>query len=146
MLFGAFVGFLNSSQQLLQELYGLGSKFPAYFAILALTIGIASWGNSKLVVQFGMRLLCRKALWTVVVLSSLFFLRCVFGVPPLWLLMAYLVVTFFATGVLFGNLNALAMEPLGHIAGLASSVIGSYQVAWDRGLSPQSPRAMDLMV
>ena len=125
LIFGAFIGFLNSSQQLLQELYGLGERFPAYFAILALTIGFASWSNSRLVIQFGMRLLCRNALWLIVVLSFLFALRCVIGLPPLWMLMCYLVAVFFATGILFGNLNALAMEPMGHIAGLASSMIGS---------------------
>ena len=32
---------------------------------------------------------------------------------------------FFCIGVLFGNLNSIAMEPLGHVAGTAASVIGS---------------------
>ena len=39
--------------------------------------------------------------------------------------MAYLLPLFFCFGILFGNLNALAMEPLGHIAGLGSALIGS---------------------
>ncbi len=39
--------------------------------------------------------------------------------------MLYLLLLFFCFGILFGNLNALAMEPLGHIAGLGSAVVGS---------------------
>ena len=45
--------------------------------------------------------------------------------PPLWTLMAYLFATFFGTGILFGNLNALAMESLGKIAGIGAGVVGS---------------------
>jgi DHA1 family bicyclomycin/chloramphenicol resistance-like MFS transporter len=47
------------------------------------------------------------------------------GHPPLWALMAYLLLIFFFTGILFGNFNALAMEPMGHIAGTAAAVVGS---------------------
>ena len=32
---------------------------------------------------------------------------------------------FFMVGTAMGNLNALAMEPMGHIAGMAASVIGA---------------------
>ena len=47
------------------------------------------------------------------------------GQPPLWLLMAYLMMSFFCTGILFGNINALAMQPLGHLAGIGAAVVGS---------------------
>ena len=47
------------------------------------------------------------------------------GHPPLVLLMAYLMVSFFGIGLLFGNLTALAMQPLGAIAGTGSAVVGA---------------------
>ena len=47
------------------------------------------------------------------------------GVPPLWTFMLYGIPTFFCMGILFGNLNAMAMEPLGHIAGVGSAVVAS---------------------
>ncbi len=127
MIFGSFVGFLNSAQQIFQELYGLGVLFPAYFAILALTIGCASLINARLVVRLGMRFLCILGLGMTVLTSAVFLAYCLIREPGLWLLMAYLMVTFFCTGILFGNISALAMEPLGHVAGLASSLIGSVQ-------------------
>ena len=46
------------------------------------------------------------------------------GLPPLWLFMAVFLVMFFFIGLLFGNLNALSMEPLGHIAGVGAAVVG----------------------
>ncbi len=125
MILGAFVGFLNSAQQIFQELYGLGAKFPAYFAVLALTIGGASLVNSCLVMRFGMYVLCRLSFLAILLASIPLLVYCQFFAPGLWLLMAYLMTAFFFTGILFGNLNALAMEPLGHVAGLASSMIGS---------------------
>jgi DHA1 family bicyclomycin/chloramphenicol resistance-like MFS transporter len=46
------------------------------------------------------------------------------GVPPLWLFMCFFISIFFCIGLLFGNLNALSMEPLGHIAGVGAAVVG----------------------
>ena len=38
--------------------------------------------------------------------------------------MVFLCLQFFAIGFLFGNLRAMAMEPLGHIAGLGAAITG----------------------
>jgi MFS transporter, DHA1 family, multidrug resistance protein len=124
---GAFVGYLSSSQQILQELYGLGARFPIYFGALALTIGAASLVNAQLVMRLGMRALCVVALRVLSVLALVYlaFVAARGGVPPLWTLMAFLLASFFCVGILFGNFNALAMEPLGRIAGVASAVVNS---------------------
>ena len=128
-VFGAFIGYLNSSQQILQELYDLGDRFPVYFAAIALFIGLASYANSKLVMEFGMRSLSWMALTGICVLSGAYLVYAVVsgGQPPLLSLMIYLGANFFCVGVLFGNFNALALEPeeLGEIAGVASAVVGS---------------------
>jgi len=47
------------------------------------------------------------------------------GHPPLWLLMTYIMMSFFCVGILFGNQNSLAMEPLGHLAGIGAAIVGS---------------------
>ena len=126
-IFGAFLGYLSSSQQIFQVQYGLFDLFPLYFGILACAIGCASLVNARLVMRFGMRRLSRIALQAICLLSFPFLLGAVFldGHPDLYLLMMYLLCVFFFFGILFGNLNALAMEPLGHIAGLGSAVVGS---------------------
>jgi DHA1 family bicyclomycin/chloramphenicol resistance-like MFS transporter len=124
---GAHLGYLNSSQQIFQEEYGLGDLFPIYFAIIALSIGLASFLNARMVMRFGMHFLVRWALIIMLglAISSASVALIAGGQPPLWFLMIYLMTTFFTVGILFGNQNALAMEPLGRIAGIGAAVVGS---------------------
>jgi DHA1 family bicyclomycin/chloramphenicol resistance-like MFS transporter len=127
LIFGAFVGYLNSAQQIFQIQYGLGTLFPLYFGALALAIGGASLVNARLVLRHGMRRISAWALGLLTGLSLAFLVLAyaMAGAPPLWGLMAYMSATFFCIGMLFANFNALAMEPLGHIAGVGAAVIGS---------------------
>ena len=127
LMSGLFLGYLNSAQQVFQELYAVGERFPLYFALVSLVLGMASFLNARLVMRFGMRFLTKWSLWIVFGLSSV-----VFGIAwlsmgqmPLWGFMAYLMTAFFFVGILFGNLNSLAMEPLGHLAGIGAAVVGS---------------------
>jgi MFS transporter, DHA1 family, multidrug resistance protein len=126
-IFGAFITYLSNSQQIFQVQYALGNLFVVYFGVLACSIGAASLANAKLVTQYGMRFLSRVAMIAICLLSGLFYGFSVVyhGHPPLGWLMAYLLITFFFFGLLFGNLNALAMEPLGYIAGLGSAIVGT---------------------
>lgn len=127
LVFGGFVGYLTSSQQILQELYALGDQFALYFALVAGAIGLATITNSALVMQFGMYRLSRIALWSFCVISLLFLGTTLIyaGQPPLKITLCFLVGAFFPIGILFGNFNAMAMESVGHVAGMASTVIGS---------------------
>ncbi len=127
LVFGFFFGYLNSAQQIFQEMYGLGADFPFYFAVLALSIGCASLFNARFVLHHTMQSLSKRSLISISALSAGFFLLALWnhGHPPLWTLMAYLFATFFGTGILFGNLNALAMESLGKIAGIGAGVVGA---------------------
>jgi DHA1 family bicyclomycin/chloramphenicol resistance-like MFS transporter len=124
---GAFLGYLNSAQQIFQEQYALGERFPLVFGVISLSIGLASLLNARLVMRFGMRLLVRRSLFAMIGLSILALGIALLpgGQAPLWLFMAYLMVTFFCVGILFGNQNSLAMEPLGHLAGIGAAVVGS---------------------
>jgi MFS transporter, DHA1 family, multidrug resistance protein len=127
LVFGAFIGYLNSSQQILQETYATGRLFPLAFAVLAAAIGGASMVNARLVMRHGMRRLSDIALAGIIGLSLLFLIAgfLASGAPPFWFFMAYMLLLFFCIGVLFGNYNALAMEPQGAHAGLASAVVSS---------------------
>jgi DHA1 family bicyclomycin/chloramphenicol resistance-like MFS transporter len=126
-VFGAFISYLGTSQQIFQEQYGTGKLFAVYFGILAAGIGLASIVNAKLVMSFGMRNLSKWALRAACCLSLAFLLLAwlIGGHPPLWAFATVMTVLFFFNGLLFGNYNALAMEPMGHIAGVAAAVVGS---------------------
>lgn len=129
IMFGAFVGYLSSSQQILQVQYGTGELFSLYFGALALAIGFSSFANSKLVMKMSMQTLCIAALSVVFSTSIVFFIyaEMVNENPGLLSFMLYMLSTFFCFGILFGNFNSLAVHPLGHIAGVATSVISTVQ-------------------
>lgn len=124
---GAFIGYLISSQQILQQLYAQGDRFPLLFALLASCVGGASFLNGRWVLHFSMLFLSRAAAVAMSLLSVAFLgvIQPLADRPPLWMLMGFLMSILFCVGVLFGNLNALAMEPLGHIAGVGAAVVGS---------------------
>lgn len=126
-IYSAFLGYLSSSQQLFQQQYGLGHYFPLYFALLASAIGISSFVNGRIVTRTGMHKPTLIALTALTMLSLLFFGFSLAGGghPPLWTLTVFFIAAFACVGTLFGNLNALAMQPLGHIAGIGASVVGS---------------------
>lgn len=125
-VFGAFLGYLNSAQQVFQTTYNKGQFFAFYFGVAALAIGAASIYNSKVVERLGMRLLTRRSISVLTIVSAAIFLVSVFygGVPAFWLFMVWLLITFLCMGILFGNINALAMEPVGHMAGLGAAISG----------------------
>jgi DHA1 family bicyclomycin/chloramphenicol resistance-like MFS transporter len=72
-----------------------------------------------------MRHLCRYATTAVVAATAAFLLYFKAFGAALWPFLIYASVLYFSMGLMFGNLNAIAMEPMGHIAGIASAVIGA---------------------
>lgn len=145
LVFGAFLGYLNSAQQVFQDIYLVGEWFPVYFGALALALGLASVVNAKLVMVVGMFTLSMRAMWAMVIFSVFFAVLATIlgGKPPLILLMVYLVLVFFCIGMLFGNFNAMAMEPLGHIAGTAAAVIASVSTLISLALGLFIGRSLD---
>jgi MFS transporter, DHA1 family, multidrug resistance protein len=127
IIFGALFGFINSAQQVYVGIYGLGVWFPVMFAAVAGLMSVASFTNSKLVMRLGMRRLSHGALIGFTAVSALMTLLAALGpVPfPLFLAMFAIVMVFF--GAIGSNFNAIGMEPLGHLAGTASSVQGFFQ-------------------
>ena len=125
-----FIAYLGSAQQIFQEAYRTGPLFPVYFGGLALAIGGAAVLNGRLVMKHGMRRLSMAAAVSSVLVSiPMWLLTFAFGgLPPLWLFTVYLLSIFFAVGLLFANLSTLAMEPLGHLAGVGSSVVSSLAI------------------
>lgn len=122
---GSFMVYLSTSQQIFQEQYGLGELFPYFFASTAISVGLSTFLNSRLVVKFGSFKLASVAAFAFFVISVLYVILFWQGInPPVAVLLGFLLVQFFAVGLLFGNLRSLAMEPLGHIAGIGAAING----------------------
>ena len=126
-VFAAFTAYLGTSQQIFAEQYGQGPYFALWFGGLAVAIAIAMIVNGRLVMRLGMRLLAKYALWgfiaTWAVMSAITVASG--GHPPLAAVGVLFFLSFFCSGMLFGNFNAMAMEPMGHIAGMAAAVTGA---------------------
>ncbi len=122
---GSFLVYLSASQQIFQEQYGLKDEFPYIFAGLAIAIGAAVFMNGALVLKYGMQKLITNAIIGYFAVSVVYVILFNSGVnPPLWVLLMFFGSQFFFIGFLFGNLRALAMEPVGHIAGIAAAITG----------------------
>ena len=129
VLIALMFSYITSAQQVFVDWLGAGTKFPVYFGIIALVSGSASLLNAMLVVRLGMWLLSTVGLAVIAVLSILsglvIWAELVTGTPLLILFIGWSMMMFFVSGLVFSNVNALAMEPMGHIAGTASALIGS---------------------
>ena len=128
LVFGFFIGYLSTAQQIFQTSFNQGDWFALYFGMAALSIGSASFLNARLVMMMGMRRLSHLAAGAFTLWSGLFLgLMALWlgGVPLFWVFMVWLLVAFFFIGIMFGNLMALAMEPLGDFAGLGSAFVGA---------------------
>ncbi|WP_313618060.1 multidrug effflux MFS transporter [Agrobacterium sp.] len=127
IVFGAQLLYLSTAADLFFDAYGIKETFPFYFAALATGIGLASFLNAKFVQRFGMETMARAAFFGLALTGLLMLLASAFwnGHLPLTALMAFGFSAFFAIGILFGNLNAMAMRSLGQVAGLGASLIAS---------------------
>lgn len=126
LCFGCLVGYLGASQQIFQDQFGVGEAFSLYFGGLALVLGVASLLNAKIVVKVGMRYICTHAMAVTVIASAIFLLlHFILDAVTLPMFVVYAAILFFCFGLMFGNLNAIAMEPMGEIAGMASAITGA---------------------
>lgn len=125
-IFGALFGFINSAEQVYKGVYGLGSWFAVAFAGVALFMALSSFINARLVGRFGMRRLSHGSLIGFIVITFVWLLVQIYGPQPMpfALFITLFALAMFQFGWIGSNFNSLAMEPLGHVAGTASSVIG----------------------
>ncbi len=126
-MFGALLGMLNSAQQIFVDIYGLGAVFPIAFAGIALAMAIASFLNSRIVGQFGMRRIAHFAI-IIFIISSLIMLGfSMFASVPFLLFYSLIAICLFMFSWISANMNSLAMQPLGKVAGTAASAFGFIQ-------------------
>ncbi len=123
---GALFAMLSSTQQIFDKTFDQGANFPLWFGGIAVVSGSASVVNATFVVRLGMRLLVRITLTVQVSLSSLMVIGFWGGLYPEWLQFPAFIFwqasVFFMAGMVLGNLNAIALEPMGHLAGMAASI------------------------
>jgi DHA1 family bicyclomycin/chloramphenicol resistance-like MFS transporter len=121
---GALFAFINSSQQIFFDVFNAPALFTTVFAVIAGGIAVASLLNARLVETLGSRLIGHSALLGFIAFSGLHLVVTLAGVETIWTFAILQALTMFCFGLLAGNFGSMAMEPMGHIAGTASSAQG----------------------
>jgi DHA1 family bicyclomycin/chloramphenicol resistance-like MFS transporter len=134
LMFGCLVSYISSAQQVFVDVYGLGAAFPVAFGGVACAMALASFTNSRLVQRLGMRRVSHSALVLFVVVASTLSFAASVGQPPFALFGLLLALCFYCFGLIVPNFNAIAMQPMGAVAGTASSLIGFTTTVTGAGL------------
>ncbi|NNE81582.1 MAG: multidrug effflux MFS transporter [Silicimonas sp.] len=127
LVFGILMSTLMSSQQIFEHVFDQGQYFPLWFGFMAILAAFSNLMNAAIVVRLGMRQVIIRALVTHAIGSGMILLALVGDfLPPAWLFpvgFLWMTSNFYLAGFAIGNINAIALEPLGHIAGLAASIV-----------------------
>lgn len=123
-LFGCLMSYISSAQQVFADVFHLGADFPLVFGAIAAMMAVAAFVNAGLVERLGMRRVSHSALTGIVVVALILVGVVLTNNITLPLFSVLVGIMFFLLGLVLPNFNALAMEPQGHNAGMASSIIG----------------------
>lgn len=127
LLFGSILCYVSMAQDVFVDLYDKGVWFPLWFGALALPGSLSSLVNARFVEKYGMETLTNLGFWGITISSSLLVLAAFIydGVPPFWMFFLLCFLNASCFGSVFGNINSIAMEWLGRVAGLGSAIIAS---------------------
>ncbi len=132
--FGVMMSYITSAEQIFVDVYKLGSAFPLVFGAISSALVLAAFINSQIVERYGMRRVSHLALLSFVIVCAIVAFAGFPERPPLLLFALFVATAFLCFGLMWPNFNALAMEPMGRIAGTASSFAGFYSTATAAGV------------
>lgn len=124
VIFGALFSFIASSEQIFREIFGQTETFALWFAGIAGTLACANFLNSRIVEKVGMRRISQTALFVFTIGAALLSAISYFFGEHLYIFFPLFALCFGCFGLMGSNFSALAMEPLGKIAGTASAAYG----------------------
>ena len=129
LLYGTFIGYLNSARQILEVQYKLGDQFVFFFGMIAFSFAFSSYTNSYFVTKFKIEKICVVSLISMILISAFFNSATYFNDYKLELVyfIVFIIGYFCCLGHLFANLTSLALQPFGQNIGLATSVISATQ-------------------
>lgn len=124
LVMGGLFGFINSAQQIFADAFHAPHLFTTAFAMIAVFMALSSLLNARIVGQIGMRRVSHAALVGYIAVSMLHLGIVIAGIETIWSFAILQAALMFCFGLVASNFNAMAMEPVGHVAGTASSLLG----------------------
>ena len=123
----AFMSYIASSENIVDEVFGLKRWFVLIFGVFALSMAIATNVNGRFVVRLGLTRILTVMPIALIVVSGALCLAAVVtdGRPPVAVFLVLITAVMMCQQILLVNINSAAMIPLGHIAGSAAALIGA---------------------
>jgi len=124
VLFGALLAYIGMVQQIFADVFHLTTLMPAMFALCAGFMGLAAFLNSRIVERVGMRIISHSALLFFIVVAAIHVLIAALGFERLWTFVVLQSLAMGCFSLAVSNFGAMAMEPMGEIAGIGASLQG----------------------
>jgi DHA1 family bicyclomycin/chloramphenicol resistance-like MFS transporter len=127
VMFGSIMAYVGMVAQIFSDVFHRAALMPTMFALCAVTMGLAAFLNSRFVERLGMRLISHTALLLFIGITSLHVVIAALGWEQLWTFVAFQAVTMAFFSLSVSNFGAMAMEPIGAVAGIGASLQGFVQ-------------------
>jgi DHA1 family bicyclomycin/chloramphenicol resistance-like MFS transporter len=124
LMFGSLIAYVGTVQQIFSECFHRPTLMPSMFALCAILMGVAAYGNSRIVERLGMRRISHAALLTFIAVAALHTMVAALGWERIWTFVLFQSLTMAAFSLSVSNFGAMAMEPCGSVAGAAASLQG----------------------
>ncbi len=122
LMMGSIWGYINSSQQLIAEGLGAGAMFPFVFGVVVAGMAVANFVNARIVSRFGARRVSHCGIFAFIAAAGLQVWLAHSGQQTLWQFASVMSINMALVGFMGANFSAIALQPFGRAAGVASSV------------------------
>lgn len=124
VMFGTIMAYVGMVAQIFAEVFHEPKLMPSMFALCAIFMGCAAYFNSRIVERLGMRLISHTALIAFIFVTGLHIVIAALGVEQIWTFVLLQAITMATFSLSVSNFGAMAMEPVGSVAGIAASLQG----------------------
>jgi DHA1 family bicyclomycin/chloramphenicol resistance-like MFS transporter len=124
IMFASTMAYVGMVQQIFSDVFHRPGLMPGMFALCAATMGVAALVNSRVVERLGMRLISHAALLCFIGITVLHVIVAALGDERLWTFVAFQAATMACFSLSVSNFGAMAMEPIGAVAGIGASLQG----------------------
>jgi len=124
VMFGTIMAYVAMVQQIFADVFRRPALMPSMFALCAIFMGAAAFLNSRIVQKLGMRLISHTALLAFIAVTGVHTVIAVMGLERMWTFVVFQAATMACFSLSVSNFGAMAMEPLGSVAGIAASLQG----------------------
>jgi DHA1 family bicyclomycin/chloramphenicol resistance-like MFS transporter len=124
VMFGTIMAYVGMVSQIFGDVFHRPTWMPGMFALCAVTMGVAAFTNSRIVERLGMRLISHAALISFIGINALHLVIALCGLEQLWIFVLFQAASMACFSLAVSNFGAMAMEPLGAIAGIGATLQG----------------------